>query len=221
MKNKIIFWAILIVLLGLVPWTVLQNINIAAVLKYPTAMFSLIQRLLGLFAFVLMFWQIMLGTYMGKLTDKLGGWVFNFHVLEGIVIFSLVLLHPLAFLFFRHFSGAGTDPVFVYLGFCLFCQTKLDFYYTLGRIAFWLLTVGVFAGLFRAATPYLRVNWLKFHIITYVVFLISGIHGFLLGTDFLSPPFFYFAIAASLLVLYTIVRKLPNLLVSYKKWLNS
>jgi len=138
-----------------------------------------------------------------------------------VAIYFLVLMHPLMYLAFRHFAGAGTDPIFVYLGLCLFCQTKLDFYYTLGRIAFWLLTVGIFASLFRASTPFLKKNWKNFNALNYVAFLIAGIHGFLLGTDFMTPPFYYFAIIAYLLVIFTIIHKLPGLLLDYKTWLNS
>jgi hypothetical protein len=219
MKGKIIFWAILIGLLSLVPLTILQNIA-PPVLKYPASISNLIQRILGLTIFILMFWQIMLGAYMEKWTEKLGGWVLNFHIREGIIIYSLVILHPLVFVLFRHFSGQGTDPVFVYLGFCVFCQTQLDLYYTLGRTAFWLLTIGVLAGLFRASTPFMRVNWKKFHVVNYAVFLIVGIHGLSLGTDFRSMPFFAFAILAYLLVLFTIIRKIPNVFSTFKNWLN-
>ena len=189
MKNKILFWVIFVVLLLLIPLTLVADPDIKNVLMYPTHVANLTQRLFGLILFVLLFWQIMLGAYMEKLTDKLGGWIFNFHIGEGVAIYLLALLHPLAFLMFRHFSGTGTDPIFVYLGYCLFCQTALDFYYTIGRIALALLTVGVFVGLYRNSTGYLRRNWRSFHVINYVVFLIVGIHGFLLGTDFTTKPF--------------------------------
>jgi predicted ferric reductase len=161
----------------------------------------------------------MLGAFMERWINKFGGWVFNFHVFNGIVIYTLAILHPLAFLLSRHFIGAGLDPIFVFLGFCFYCQTKLDLYYTLGRIAFWLITIGVLAGFLRKSTPFMRFNWRKFHILNYVAFLIIGVHGYLLGTDFLTQPFFTFSIIAYLLVIYTIVRKLPNLILFCKKWL--
>jgi DMSO/TMAO reductase YedYZ heme-binding membrane subunit len=168
-----------------------------------------------------MFWQIMIGAYMEKITKKLGNWVFDFHVREGIIIYSLAVLHPLAFLLVNHFSGAGTDPIGIFLGVCLLCDPKYEYFYTLGRIAFWLLTIGVFAGFYRSATPFMKKNWRKFHVINYAVFLIAGVHGFFVGQDFKSKPFFYFAIIAYLLVIYTIVRKIPSLISSYKKWISS
>jgi len=221
MKNKIIFWGILIALLSIVPLTLLDSVNLSTAFKLPLGIMNILQRFLGLTAFVLMFWQLMLGAYMERWINKFGGWVFNFHVLNGIVIYSLTFLHPLAFLFFRHFLGIGTDPIYIFLGFCLYCRTKLDFYYTLGRISFLLLTIGVIAGAFRKATPFMRFNWRKFHVLNYVVFLLAGVHGYLLGTDFMTQPFFFFSIIAYLLVIYTIVRKLPTLFSTYKKWINN
>ena len=72
MKNKILFWGILVVLLGFIPLTILPNINIHNVLMYPASISNLAQRCLGLILFVLLFWQIILGAYMDKWTDKLG-----------------------------------------------------------------------------------------------------------------------------------------------------
>jgi cytochrome b561 len=221
MKNKLIFFGILIALISIVPLTILPNINLSYALKFPVGVASLAIRFLGLTAFVLMFWQVMLASNMEKWINKLGGWVFNFHIINGIIIYSLIFLHLLALVLFRYFLGIGMDPIFVFLGFCFYCQTKLDFYYTLGRIAFWLLTVGVLAGFFRSLNPFMKANWRKFHVLNYVTFLIVGIHGYLLGTDYLTQPFFYFSIIAYLLVLYTIIRKLPNLFNTYKKWINS
>lgn len=158
---------------------------------------------------------------MKKLEEKLGEWVFNFHIREGIVIYSLAVLHPLAFLLANHFSGVGTDPVGVFLGVCLFCDPKYEYFYTLGRVAFWLLTIGVFAGLYMSASPFMKRNWKKFHVINYVVFLLAGVHGYFSGPDVASKPFFYFAIIAYVLVIYTIVRKIASLIASYRKWISS
>ena len=221
MTKKLGFYLLWLLLLALVPATILRQLNIHNILTSHAAMANLIQRFLGLTIYILLFWQIMLGAYMQKWTEKLGGWVLRFHITEGVLIYLLILLHPLMFAFFRYFSGLGLDPIFVYFGYCLYCSTILDFYYTLGRVALLLITVGVLAGLFRTSTPFMRVNWRKFHVVNYVVFLIAGIHGLSLGTDFRTMPFFAFAIVAYLLVLYTIGRKLPALLTSYKTWLQN
>jgi len=220
MRNKIIFWIILIAILGLVPLTILPTINFT-VIRLPSVALNVFQRFFGLTAFVLLFWQIIIGANMEKLTKKLGGWVFNFHVWEGIIIYFLLILHPLMFMFFQHFIGQGTDPINVFLGVCLFCDPKIEYFYTLGRVAFWLITIGVFAGLYRSANPFMKKNWRKFHVLNYFVFLLIGVHGFILGPDLPTKPFIYFAIPVYLIILYTIVRKLPGLFASYRKWISS
>jgi predicted ferric reductase len=221
MRNKILFWIVLIALLSLVPLRILSVPNFWGILKYPSVLFGLLQRTFGLTVFILMFWQIMIGANIEKWAKKLGDWIFDFHLWEGIVIYALAILHPLAFVLSRYFSGRGLDPISAFLGVCLLCDPEYEYFYTLGRVAFWLLTIGVFAGLYKHATLFMKNNWNKFHALNYVVFLLVGAHGFLLGPDFRSIPFFYFAIVAYLLVIFTIVRKIPDLIASYKKWISS
>jgi len=183
-------------------------------------MMNLVQRIFALTAFVLLFWQIMLGAYMQKWTEKLGGWVFKFHITNGVFIYLLVVLHPVFFMLSNYFYGRGFDPFYVFTQVCVLCKPP-ELYYSLGRISFWLINIAVFAGLFRTATPYMRANWRKFHVINYLVFLLVGIHGFFNGTDFRIKPFFTFAIIAYLIVVYTIIRKLPSLFSFLKNWLRS
>jgi predicted ferric reductase len=168
-----------------------------------------------------MFWQIILGAYMQKWTEKFGGWVLRFHINEGVAIYLLVLLHPFFFMLYRYFAGAGLDPFYIFTQVCVLCVYRVELYYSLGRVSFWLINITVFAGLFRLANPYMRANWKKFHVLNYLVFLLVGIHGFLIGTDFMVMPFFAFAIAAYLIVIYTIIRKLPGLYSFLKNWLKA
>ena len=168
---------------------------------------NLAQRIFGLTLFTMLFVQIILGSFMRRLTEIFGGWIFKFHVLEGITIYSLVLLHITSFILFRYFAGLGLDPFYIFTDFCLLCKTKSELYITLGRLSFWLITTTVFAGLFRTLNPFMRIHWKKFHILNYLVFLLIGIHGFLLGTDFGYMPFFVFAIVAYVAVLVVIMVK--------------
>jgi predicted ferric reductase len=210
-KNKIIFWMVFLLLLSLVPITILSTTSLAAAIKFPATIMNLIQRILGLTIFVLLFWQILLGSFMTKLTEKFGGWIYNFHVTEGIIIYTLVLLHPTFFVLFNYFAGRGLDPFYVFTQVCLLCENRQELYYTLGRISFWLINITVFVGLFRTTTPFLRRHWKKFHDLNFIVFLLIGIHGLSIGTDFMQMPFFAFAIVAYLIVLYIFfVRKLPK-----------
>ena len=159
---------------------------------------------------------------MGKFSEKLGTWVFKFHFFEGGLIYTLALAHPLSLVLFNHFTGIGWDPYRVFINACLLCQSQLEYYYTLGMLSFWLLTVAVFAGIFRASTPWLKANWRKLHVINYVVFLIIGLHGFLIGTDFRIQPFYLFAILAYVLVAGIIIFvEIPRLHKNFRNWLRS
>lgn len=221
MKEKIIFWLTFLSTLVIIVLTISPSIDINAISTYPSLISKLSLRSLGLLVYTLLFWQIMIGANMEKWIEKLGGWFFNFHVFLGIATYSFAILHLVSFLLFRYFLGVGFDPIFVFLGFCVFCQNKTDAFYSLGRFAFYFLTLAVFAGFFRSVNLFMRTNWRKFHIANYLVFFISGAHGFLLGTDFGLKPFFYFAIIANTLVIYTTIKKLPSLVSFYQRWLNS
>lgn len=159
---------------------------------------------------------------MDKLTEKLGGWIFKFHVVEGAVIYSLAFLHPLFFMIFNHFIGSGWNPYLVFIDVCLLCNKPIDYYYTLGRISFWLLTITVLAAEFRMATPWLKVNWRKLHLLNYAIFLLVGLHGFLIGTDFKIQPFYSFAIVAYAIVVGIVVFvEIPRLYRNYQNWIRS
>jgi hypothetical protein len=220
MKNKLIFWGLWLVLLSLAPITILKSIDLPYTIAHPLVLVNVFQRFVGLMAFTLIFWQLMLGAYMQRWTEKFGGWVLRFHITEGIIIYLLVLLHPIFFMLLNYFYGLGFDPFYVFTQICVICKQQ-ELYYTLGRISFWLVNVTVFAGLFRMSTPFMRANWKKFHVLNYLVFLLIGIHGLSIGTDFMVMPFFAFAIVAYTIVLYTVARKLPGLFSFLKNWIKS
>jgi len=209
-KNKIIFYIIWLGVLSLVPISILANTSVSEALKNPATLTNFIQRFLGLTAFTLMFFQVILGSFMSYWTQKLGGWIFNFHILEGVTVYTLIILHPLTFMVFNYFIGHGFNPFFVLVDFCILCSNRIDFYYTLGRTAFWLLNITVWAGLLRVSTPFMRVNWRKFHILNYAVFLIVGLHSIGLGTDVGTPPFSFFHGPALVIVSLIIIYKLFN-----------
>jgi hypothetical protein len=220
MKKKILFWGLWLAFLSLAPITILKSVDLQYTITHPVVLTNVLQRLVGLMAFILMFWQIMLGAYMHKWTDKLGGWVLRFHITEGVIIYLLVLMHPIFFMLFNYFYGKGLDPFYIFTQVCVICKQQ-ELYYTLGRISFWLINITVFAGLFRMATPFMRANWKKFHVLNYLVFLIVGIHGLSIGTDFMVMPFFVFALISNLMISYTVIHKLPELFAFIKKWTSS
>ncbi|MCX6704836.1 MAG: hypothetical protein NT162_00660 [Candidatus Woesebacteria bacterium] len=218
--KKIVFFTILLVLLLLVPATVIHITPLSLALKNPANLTNFIQRIIGLIAFTLLFVQIILGAFMDKLMKRLGAWIFKFHLFEGALIYSLALLHGILFMVFNYYIGAGWNPYLVFINVCLLCKTPVDYYYTLGRVSFWLLTVAVLATKFRTATPWLKANWRKLHVINYAVFLIVGAHGFLIVTDFRVQPFYSFAVVAYAIVAGVVAFiEIPRLYKNYRNWI--
>ena len=220
--KKIIFFTIWFTLLLIAFLTLIGVTPLSFALGSSARLTNFIQRGLGLFAFSMLFVQIILGAFMKKISAKLGGWVFNFHVFEGILAYVLVFLHPIFFLLSNYFSGGKFDPYVAFINVCLICKTPTDYYQTIGRISFWLLSISVFAAFFRKTIPWLKSNWRKFHVLNYLVFLLVGAHGFLIGTDFRSQPFFTFAILAYLTVFGMVIFiELPRLYKNFRNWVRS
>jgi DMSO/TMAO reductase YedYZ heme-binding membrane subunit len=130
------------------------------------AFINLLQRITGLLVFVLLSVQILLGAFMGKWREKL-----------GVIIFLLMLTHLLLFVLLNFKLKGVIDPFYVFTDFCLMCPKLTEFYYTLGRVSFWLMSLTVLAAVLRNE-PWWRKNWRKFHRLNYVVFLLMAAYLF-------------------------------------------
>lgn len=189
---------------------------------YPVAIANLILRFSGLILYVLLFIQLMVGAFMPILIKKLGKWIFKFHIFEGILIYLLALVHPISFVLSNYFYGSGFNPYVAFINVCLLCNSRLEYYYTIGRVSFWLLTLTVFAAALRKLNPWFVKNWNKFHLLNYLVFLAVGIHGYFLGTYFRVQPFYTFAIVSYALVLGVVLfKELPHLYKNFRDWIRS
>jgi predicted ferric reductase len=149
------------------------------------------QRLFALLAFTMLFYQIVIGMYMRKLVEKFGTFVRKFHYFQGIIIYILILFHPLLFLLSNFRLTRSFDPFYVFTDFCILCKTLFENYLTFGRISFWLISLTVIVAVFRSY-PSLRNNWLNFHRINYLVFIITAIHAWGVGTDVRRAPYVWF-----------------------------
>jgi len=187
MSKKTIFFLIWLFLLSLGPITVLRNSTGFSI--------NFLQRMVGLLAYTLLFVQIILGSFMQRLTEKLGGWIFRFHITEGIFTYVLVLAHPLLFVF---------DPLYIYLG---FSSQKAELYYSFGRSAFWLITLALLAAKLRTH-PWLQNHWRKFHILNYVAFFLIWFHSLKVGTDIGTFPFSFFHGPSLIIVLGIVLYRL-------------
>ena len=168
---------------------------------------NFIQRVSALILLPLIAFQIFLGSSMTRLTEKLGGWVLRFHFRQGIIIALLIFIHPITLLVQNFIATHKFNPFYVFTDFCLLCPIKLEFYYSLGRIGFWLILIAVIAAKLRN-WDWWRQNWRYFHILNYFAFFFVSVHGFFVGTDTKSNiylPLFFVSIA---LVVFSITTRI-------------
>lgn len=211
MKQKIIFFSVWILILAIGPYTLIKNSLIGPIFHNNVLLFNFLQRLAGLLAFSLIFVQIMLGSFMNKWIEKFGGWIFNFHVIEGIFVYLFILSHPFFFVLINYKLKGIFDPFYVFTDLCVLCKNKLELYYTFGRVAFWLITIAALAAGFRTQ-PWLIRNWRKFHILSYFAFFFVALHSWVLGSDIASKPFIWFYWTAIILVIFSLLHKMAGLL---------
>ncbi len=195
MKNKYVFIFFWILLLSIPIYTIFKNTNLQIVFTKPALQLNLIQRLSGLIVFTLLPIQITLGAFMTRLAEKFGSWIFWFHITQAILIYVLILVHPITFLFLRKLTGGPFDPFYIFTDYCLLCSTKFELYLTFGRLAFVCLTLGYLAGKFRTIVL-LRKHWKKFHYFNYLGFFLISFHAFKVGSDLRTRPFVYYFWAA-------------------------
>src|SRR3990167_9760171 len=112
--GKPLFLFLWFVTLLIAPLTILR-LTPPGSIDNPILITNFFQRLTGLTAFILLFWQIILGSYMTPLTEKLGGWVFKFHTTQGIFVYGLILIHPMLYTLFNYFSLGIFNPLFTIL----------------------------------------------------------------------------------------------------------
>lgn len=197
-NNLRIFFILLYVILLLIPgYTALQNGNAGGVTYF-------FLRLTGLYAFILIFIQIMLGAFMNYWRSVFGPKILNFHMREGILAYGLILAHPALFLLNAALAGVPDVLSLLIPGFTNAYETYLSF----GKIGFILLTIAIFAARFRNI-GFLQRHWRKFHILNYVAFWFIFSHSLSLGSDTHTPPFSWlYPIMAILVVVSILYRRI-------------
>ncbi|MCH7730508.1 hypothetical protein IID21_03155 [Patescibacteria group bacterium] len=190
MKQKRLFFLILwLLILVPGPITVLKITPIARLtFEDVPLLLNFLLRIAGLLAFSMLFVQLILGAFMTRFTQKLGGWAFKFHVTHGAFLYSLILAHPILFVLFNFKAKGVLDPFYVFTQFCVICSERQEIWYTFGRISFWLISMAVLAAILRKESWW-RVHWRKFHLLNYVAFFLVAIHAWFSGTDVWVSPF--------------------------------
>ena len=153
---------------------------------------------------------------MDKLTTKLGGWVYRYHLWQGRIIYALILSHTMALVLF-HFVARGVfDPFYVYIDICVLCKYQSELFYSLGRIAFWLISFAILASTFRTR-GLLRKYWRVFHWFNYFAFGFVAYHAYRVGTDAQTQPFYSLFLVLVLFVGMTILLKFYKVMIIFFK----
>lgn len=173
-------------------------------------------RLMGLYGFVLLFLQIIIGAWMPYWT-KLFPKIVLFHETQGLFAYGFLFAHPLFFLANNFFVTGVFRPLS--LLFTNFSNIR-ELYISLGKIAFVLLTIGVFAAYFRHK-PFLNRHWRKFHILNYIAFWLVFFHSRNIGSDTRTYPMnLVYPVTGILVVLSVVYRLVPGRVYSrLSKWL--
>ena len=166
---------------------------------------NLIQRITGLAAFFLITLQIFLSSNRKYI---------KYHMLNGILAYTFVFIHPVLMVVSNYLFSSNFDPFYVYVDACVMCNGTYEYYVNFGRIAFYSVTIAVIAAKLRNINTWLKNNWRKLHLLNYIAFYAVSIHAYNIGTDFSKTIFIYLFWICQLVVLYTLVLKVRQLLIS-------
>lgn len=199
-----LFW---LVTLTMGPYIVFSNSNLELILSNRAILINTIQRATGLTAFGLLTFQIFLSSNTKFI---------KYHMLNGILAYTFVFIHPILMIVSRYFLYRKIDPFYVYTDVCVLCDGIYEYYVNFGRIAFYLTTTAVIAVKYKNMSSWLKIHWRKLHVLNYLAFYAVSIHAYSLGSDSSTKLFIYFFWFCQIVVLYSILLKLSRLLLKPK-----
>lgn len=150
-----------------------------------TNVFFTLFRLFGLYAFVFVWVQVMLGSFMPLFIGIFGSKALKFHISQGIFVLLFAFLHPIIF-YLASFLATPEIPFWDALAH-YFGVTGLPLYPYLGPVALTLMVITVITAKLRAR-PLLRKHWRIIHFLNYLVFLFSFLHSYNVGSDVHTQP---------------------------------
>ncbi len=128
--------------------------------------------LVGLYAFTLLWIQLMLGSLMPWWRRMYPG-IERWHRTQGVFVFLLALLHPSLLLI-----GIGLAPFATFR----FVDQRMIPFVLLGETALLLMTVTVLTALLRK-TARVKRWWRQIHLLNYLIFILVWFHSWNLGSD--------------------------------------
>ena len=206
-KIFIFIWVALLFLALFIEFKDIPKVILAG--KSPLTILSIIQKLAGLWAFIMLSFQIPLGAFMDYLEEKLGLWIYKFHLTEGAILYSLILTHTVSYLLFLLIATKVFAFFYIYTDFCILCKTRPELYYTFGRIAFWFVTVAVTAAVLRKQ-PWWKNNWRYFHKLNYIIYPLVATHTYFIGSHTKNPLFlgiFILGVGVYLITIFIKIKK--------------
>lgn len=173
------FWRWLTIIVAIIAlilpaWIFFQDRGITVVLLDRDArqFARFIFPLFGLYAFTLVWMQILLGSLM-RYWVRVFPKILSYHKAQGTFALLFALTHPTLLLF-----GVGVQS---YFQFNYVPSNKVPFLF-FGYVAlFCLLLTVISARLIR--TKLLQKYWRRIHYLNYVVFFSAGIHSYFIGSD--------------------------------------
>ncbi len=140
-------------------------------------------RIAGLLSFTTLAFQISTGAFRPLLNKIFNpAKIYNFHIAVGRIAFLLVLTHPILFIIANYMAKTLDFSYFIPLYITNdFYRTALSF----GPTALYLLFLSVGAAVLRKKIK----NWIWFHRLNFIIFILVFIHSFNVGTDLAKYAF--------------------------------
>lgn len=188
-------WAVLIFLL-LMPFIyfVFKNQGLSDVFR-PGApdgqFFYLLSRLLGICAFIILCWQIVLALLEKTNQRKSKNGHLRQHIIVGSALLCLILLHAGLFVTAVSLRSGHVNLHPLIMGFNSGYYTIAT---TLGVLALLFTLIAITAGGLRKRIP---EKWKSAHVLTFVVMGLVVFHAWMIGSDVQSPnlqPLFWFGV---------------------------
>lgn len=187
MKKKLkIALPILALIILLIPgYTYLVvNSNISSISDTNSTIFFTF-RLIGLYAFTLIWFQLMLGPLMNPLSRLYGSKILKLHRITGTLAFCLAIAHSFLFHLGSFLVSSQSYNFFTSLG--DYVGPDLFWFGWFGPIALTLLVATVSTALLMRKKHFNKY-WRKIHFLNYLVFILVFLHSYKVGGDTQTEP---------------------------------
>lgn len=171
---------------------------------FSSARIYILFRFFGLYAFTLIWAQLVIGPFMSPLARIFGAQIIRWHRIQGVFALVFATIHPLLF-YTAFLLGSSSASLFSalpnYLG------EGLLIYGLMGIIAWTLMVTTVITALLRNR-PWMVKYWHYIHLLNYLVFILVFVHSYNIGSDVRLQPlqtlYTFFAITFTASLVYRV-----------------